>query len=209
MISNLLVSVISFICVTLIFLALIKSPHAWPILVIILCIAWVFAGFNSGINMYKYYSTESKTNGELVVKDPYEDFNYYEYSLKDFSWYKSEDGNYYYHKNYATSLEFDGTNESYVLLVDNVPCKQTESQNGRLKGYSNIKFYDVDNNLRANIDLTISFTFYASNIDLRIDTNATDKGILLLNEYIKVNGFNLRIINKVYTNNEILKGELT
>ena len=205
-ITSTIITILIAICVTVVVFALIKYPHARPILVTILCIGWVFAGFNSGIEMYRYYSTKSQTHGELDTKDPYEDFNFYQYELNDFAWYKNDDGQYYCHKNYATHLEFDGTNESYILILNNKPCKETNSQNAKLQGKQNIKFYDIDNNLSANIDLTISFTFYASNIDLQIDTNATDEGIKLLTEYVKVNGFTLRIIKKVYTNNQVLNG---
>ena len=186
------------VAVALILVALIKSKQGLPVFVVLLCIAWAGAGLYSGITCYQYSISQSKLNGTPEVHDPYEDFDFYEYSLNDIAWYKGEDGTYYYTTTYKASIEFNG-NDNYWLLLNDRPATTTNSTNGRLKAECILAFRDIDGQDLPEINLEVNFAFYSSEIDLSIYTNAGDEEIKLLREYININGFNLRIINAVYT----------
>lgn len=188
------------VAVALILFALIKYEHARPLLVTVLCVAWLGLGLYSGLTWYNYNSTISKVRGEPVVRDPYENFNFYDYHLNNIVWYQTEDGTYEYEITYATSLKFDGT-EEYQLLVNNSPCKETTSANGRLQGTFEKQFKDIDGQVSGDLEFKINFAFYASKITLKITTNATTENIGLVREYVNVNGFDLRIIKAVYNSN--------
>jgi hypothetical protein len=183
----------------LVLYAMVKYENARPFLVGGLALAWFFVGVYSSFTAWQYYSTVSKTYGTLEEHDLYEDFNFYEYDILDFALEKNDDGNYFYTKTYATSIEFDGTDKSYTLLINNKPCDKTSSNYGKLYGHTVLHFDDVDGSYKCGIEVDVTFTFYSSSIKLDIYTTATDDNAGLLVEYFKINGFNLRILNEVYS----------
>lgn len=169
------------------------------VLVFILCFAWAGLGVYSGLTCYKYYSSQSQVRGVAEIKDPYEDFNFFEYDLNDIAWYLEDgDETYSYSTRYGTSLMFDGSRNNYTLLLNNSPIKNTSSTSGRLHGDVELVFKDIDGEVVDILDLDIDFEFYTSEIRLIVSTNATSEELPLLREFVKVNGFNLRIINSVY-----------
>lgn len=168
------------------------------VLVFILCFVWAGLGVYSGLTCYKYYSSQSQVRGVAEIKDPYEDFNFFEYDLNDIAWYLDENDTYSYSTRYGTSLMFDGGRNNYTLLLNNSPIKNTSSTSGRLHGDVELVFKDIDGEIINVLDLDIDFEFYTSEIHLIVSTNATSEDLPLLREFVKVNGFNLRIINAVY-----------
>ena len=204
--TGLILTLAIIVGVVAIVIALIRSEakHAGYTLAIILCLAWFGVGCYSAITMGVYYSTHSSTHGELVEHDPYEDFNFYEYKITDFGLDQDDSGIYFYQKDYATSIEFDGTEGNYVMLMNNRPCENTKSEYGKLTADTTIHYDDVDGTYKCGIDLDFTFTFYSSHIILRINTNATQDTAGLLNEYVAINGLELRIIDEVYTGAPIL-----
>lgn len=183
--------------------ALIKYKNARPVLLGLIALIIGFSGVYSGFVAWDYYNTHSRVVGELTLHDPYEDFNFYEYDVKDFA-LQQEDGQYFYEITYATSMEFNGSENKYTLLLNNKPCDKTSSNYGKLNGTTTVHFDDVDGNTTDSIDLSITFTFYSVKIVLRVDTSATQANAGLLEEYFKINGFNLRIIDEVYSYYPIL-----
>ena len=198
--KNFLITILIIVAVALVLIALIKYEHARPILVTLLCVAWLGVGCYCGANCYVYYRTLAleKVSGAPVVHDPYEDFNFFEYDLGKIVWYQDEEGNYSYETTYATAIKFDGNENKYQLLVNNTPC-QTTTANAKLHATLQKEFIDVDGNLTDTINFTIDFTFSSSNITVRVENDATTENIGLVREYVNVNGFNLRIINAVYS----------
>ena len=181
--------------------AMVKYENARPYVAGIFLLAWFGGGIYSAFTMVNYYtSVRNQTYGEIKEYDPYEDFNFFEYNLTDLTFYQDEEGNYLFSKTYDTTIEFNGSNNTYTLLLNNTPCTSTSASYGRLRGDTVLYFYDFDNTELANINLYITFTFYASNFNIEVNTDATDDNIGLLREYVLCNGFNLRIINSVYGN---------
>ena len=185
--------------ITLALVALFKHKSIHPVLIFLFCMAWTFFGVYCGFTCYHYYADKSFTVGAPIVADPYEDFNFHEYNVgKSIAWYASTDGGYEYTVTYRTSIEFDGTQNQYEILINNTPCDETSSAYGKLQGKARMLFYSVDNKLDTFIDLTINFTFYASKIELNITTSADKDNLPYLEEYTAINGFNIRIIEKIY-----------
>ena len=193
--------------------ALIAHPHARPYLTGLICLVMFVSGVYSVFTAWDYYNTHSTVVGELEVHDPYEDFNFYEYDLQDFSLLREQETNedgevistkFYFETTYATSIEFNGTENTYTLLINDKPCDMTMSNYGKLYGTTTIHFDDVDGTEKEVIELDIDFTFYSSNILLRIETDATQDNASMLEEYFKINGFNLRLIEEINVGDPIL-----
>ena len=95
------------------------------------------------------------------------------------------------------------------MLVNNSPTTITQSNKGRLYGQTSLIFEDVDGNLIDKVDMEIYFTFYNnSHIVLKIVTNATNVNVGLVNNYVKVNGLKLRIIENAYYSSQLLTDEV-
>ena len=191
---------------------MVRYPNARPYLNGLIVLAFIVTGALSAFTGWHYYNTHSNIVGEFEQHDPYEDFNYYEYEIEDFVLnqpvYNSLEHivGYDYFISYATSIEFDGTKNQYELLLNNRPCEETYSAYGKLYGLTTICFDNVYGREREKIDLKITFTFYQSKIDLRISTNATTSNADMLQEYFKIEKFNLRIIEKINYSSPILNG---
>lgn len=195
-----LTQIIIIICVVALLIALVREKHNRPIIIVILCIAWLGLGIYSGVTLYKYERTQSEVRGEPEIHDPYEDFKFYEYDVgKNLVWYQNEDGTYYYQIEYATSIAFEGEENKYQLLVNNSPCTRTTSSYGRLYGLYQKQFKDLDGQVTDTINFEITFAFSSSQISLTITTDATSENIATVREYVNVNGFELRIIDTIYT----------
>ena len=195
--------------VVVVLIAVVGLMIAWkpcrPFLGAILIVALIGSGVLSGLTAIKYYTTHSSTIGTLEEHDPYEDFNFYEYEITPFALQKNaKTGTYYYTTTYAKSIEFNGTENKYILMINNKPCDITMSDYGKLRGTTTIRFDDVDGQELYAIDIEILFIFYSNSITLQIDTSATDENASMLEAYFKINKCELRIINEVEVNAPIL-----
>ena len=182
------------LAVVLILVALIKYPHAKTYVLVLFCIVWTFGGAFCGFTCINYYQKESTTIGDIEVHDPYEDFNVFEYNLGNIVWYENGDGTYSYNTSYNISYEFDGTDKNYEILINNSPCSNTQSTAGQIHGDYRMIFYSVEGEQIDEIELDISLIFYTSHIDITVDSDATVDSIGLLQEYVAINGFEIRII---------------
>ena len=202
-------STLLWIVIALVVVALIVGMIIWEegrfFLACILMFAIIGTGVASGFQFYEYYTTQSQVIGALEEHNPYEDFDFYEYDLDAFSLLKNEEtGVYYYSEEYATSQEFNGTANKYILLINDKPCDITMSDYGKLRGTTTIHFDDVDGNEIHTIEVEVLFIFYANSICISVDTTATDDNAGMLQEYFKINGFNLRIIEEISYSSPIL-----
>lgn len=209
-------SILVIVIVVLIGLAVIAMIRYQQNTILALCVMAVLlvSGVYSGFTAYRYYSTYSAVYGTYQEHDPYEDFNFFEYDIPSLTWYQENTGSedepnikYYYSTEYGTSIAFNGSDEDYVLLINNKPCV-TKSSNGRLHGEQTLSFYNIDGILEEKFNISVDFTFYASKILLKVETDATNDNIGYLKEYVKVNGFNLRILNELpYHSADILQSQ--
>ncbi len=195
--ADALITIAIIIAVTVGIVYAIKEPNARPYVIFAFCLAWVVGGVYSAFVCVDYYTKQhGQVLGEIEIHDPYEDFNFYEYNLTGLTFYP-ENGSYGYTTTYGTSIEFNGSEGEYTLLLNNSPC-QTSSEFGRLNGHTALTFYDDTNWENCRINLDITFVFRSSEIELTVETDADSSEIGYLQEYMACNGFNLRIINQVY-----------
>lgn len=148
------------------------------------------------LNIKDILSETSQTFGSFDHYDLYEDFNVFE--IEENLVFYNEDGTYKFSKTYPIKVDFNGSDNEYNLFVNNKPCDTIKSTAGSLYGIYGLSFYDINNQYICDFDLQIRYTFYASNFELSIETTCNSDELKYLNEYLNVNGFNLRIIEKVY-----------
>ncbi len=189
-----LIIIVIIIAVALLLVAMVKYPHAKTYVIVLFCIAWTFGGAYCGFTCINYYQKESSTIGTIEIHDPYEDFNVFEYNLGNIVFYPEADGTYSYNTTYKVGYEFDGTDKSYEILINNAPCYNTISTAGQIHGDFELIFYDTEGKLINSIDIDISLIFYTSHIDMTVDTSATADTVGLMQEYVAINGFEIRII---------------
>lgn len=194
-----LITVLIIVAVVILMIVLMKYQHLKPILVLVLALGWAGFGAYSGFTWYKYEMTHSQVVGTPTIHDPYENFNYFEYDLKKLAWYESEDGTYSYTEKYNTSLKFDGSENKYILLLNNTPCNKTTSSKGKLHGELTRVFEDLDGNEINQLTFKIDFEFYSSEINIIIKVDADSETIGLAKEMVEVEGFKLRIIDSIYS----------
>lgn len=215
MISNFFASLISAIiplviivgCFFLLY-GMIKYESARPYLAIVFCIALLGSGVYSSMVCYDYYTSKSETRGEMSISDPYENFNIYDLTVEDISFYQAENGSFYLNKTYNKHFDFDGTNKNYIMLVNNQPCDVTYSTAGQIQGKTTLYVKDTNGNHITSFDLSFLFTFYGNEkTTLNITTNATIENINILNQYCQINGLSIRILNNAYNYYPILTGQ--
>ena len=207
-IVNAIIPLVVVIGLFLLLYAMIRYESARPYLVLVFCLVTIASGVYSTMTAVDYYSAVSETRGSFEEVDPYADFNVYDLEVEGVAFHKDQEtGTYYLQKTYNTTVEFDGTNENFVTLVNNRPCYQTMSNAGQLNAQTQFYVKDVDGQYMTTIDLTVYFTFYADEIQLSIITNATDSNIHLLNQYCQINGLHIQILDDIYLSYEILTGQ--
>lgn len=140
------------------------------------------------------------TYGNSQYIDIYEDFDFYDISLDNPMFYPKAGGGYEFRIDYPKAIEFDGTTNKYNLLVNNTPCRITESSGSQLRGSWIQSFYDLswDSQHICDITLTIRFIFSHTTITLLIETDITAKEYGYLRQYISVDGLRVRIIAEQY-----------
>lgn len=207
-IVNAIIPLVVIIGLFLLLYALIRYESARPYLVVVFCLVTIASGVYSTITAVDYYSAVSETRGSFEEVDPYADFNVYDLEVEGIAFNKDkETGTYYLQKTYNTHIEFNGTNENFVTLVNNRPCYATQSNAGQLNAKTQFYVKDVDGQFMTSIDMTVHFTFYANEIQLLISTNATDDNIHLLQQYCQINGLHIQILDDIYLSYNILTGQ--
>lgn len=197
-IADTVITAVVILVVALLVIAMIKSPHLKPLVYTIFAVAWIFTGVYSITTYISYQNTTSVVNGEPVIYEPYKDFNYLEYDLKNIVWYAEDDG-YSYEETYQTSAKFEGAEKKYSVIVNDMPASYCNSANGRLVATYEKIFKDIDGEVSAEITFNIQIVFQSSSITVTVTCNATQDNIGMVREYTNLNGFNIRIINTVYT----------
>ena len=157
-IADTVITAVVILVVALLVIAMIKSPHLKPLVYTIFAVAWIFTGVYSITTYISYQNTTSVVNGETVIYEPYKDFNYLEYDLKNIVWYAEDDG-YSYEETYQTSAKFEGAEKKYSVIVNDTPASYCNSANGRLVATYEKIFKDIDGEVSAEITFNIQIVF--------------------------------------------------
>lgn len=169
----------------------------FKIFALVIGIVLIGAGVVVGLGVYDVKTARSSTYGELTKHDPYEDFNVSEYNLNEAVFYKN--GTLYtFTESYPIESEYNGSEETFNLLINDTPCQRNVSTAGTHRGEADIVIYGLDGQAEARILLEIEFKFYLKRIDLKITSVASDVVWGKFLEYMDMNGLNLRIIEGQY-----------
>lgn len=169
----------------------------FKIFALVIGIVLIGAGVVVGLGVYDVKTARSSTYGELTKHDPYEDFNVSEYNLNEAVFYKN--GTLYtFTESYPIESEYNGSEETFNLLINDTPCQRNVSTAGTHRGEADIVIYGLDGQAEARILLEIEFKFYLKRIDLKITSVASDAVWGKFLEYMDMNGLNLRIIEGQY-----------
>ncbi len=179
-------------------IAIIKSKHLRPLVYTIFAVMWLFSGVYSFSKYISYENTISYVIGTPEIFEPYKDFNYLEYDLKNVVW-EYQDNGYTFEEVYQTSAKFEGEEKKYSVIVNNTPASYCNSSNGRLVAVYEKIFKDIDGEIDADITFNITITFKSSSITLKVTCNATTDNIGIVREYTNLNGLHIRIIKTVYS----------
>ena len=140
----------------------------------------------------------SKTYGDITEHDLFEEFDFQHYDLSDSLVFNSEGEIKTFETTYGVGADFDGTNNKYNVLVNDQPTTNNQSSYGTLIADYTINFTDVDGADLGEVTLNLEFKFYISSTNLKITTNVDVDECSMLLEYIRVYGFDIRIIEGQY-----------
>ena len=140
----------------------------------------------------------SKTYGDITEHDLFEEFDFMNYDLSDSLVFNSSGDTKTFETTYGVGADFDGTNNKYNVLVNDQPTTNNQSSYGTLLADYTINFTDVDGTDLGEVTLNLEFKFYISSTNLKITTNVDVDEYSMLLEYIRVYGFDVRIIEGQY-----------
>lgn len=181
-----------------------KSLFIWIIAGLALFFLTTYA-INGFMGVKADMAKHNGTYGSISYVDVYEDFDFFDIALENAMFYPKAGGGYEYKIVYPRAIEFDGTTHKYNLLVNNTPCRITESSGSQLRGSWTQSFYDLSWNSQhiCNITLNVRFIFSHTTITLIIETDITAKDYGYLRQYISVDGLKVRIINELYNSPQL------
>ena len=140
----------------------------------------------------------SKTYGDITEHDLYEDFEFTHYDLSNSLVFNSDGNIKTFETTYGVGAEFDGTNNKYNVLVNDQPTTNNQSSYGTLLADLTLEFIDVDGTKLGEAILNLEFKFYIASTSLKITTDVGVESYGYLLEYIRVYGFDIRIIESQY-----------
>ena len=140
----------------------------------------------------------SKTYGDITEHDLFEEFDFAHYDLSESLVFNSEGDSKIFETTYGVGADFDGTNNKYNVLVNDQPTTNNQSSYGTLLADYTVNFTDVDGADLGEVTLNLEFKFYISSTTLNITTNVDVDEYSMLLEYIRVYGFDIRIIEGQY-----------
>lgn len=140
----------------------------------------------------------SKTYGDITEHNLFEEFDFQHYDLSNTLVFNSSGDTKSYEITYGVGADFDGTNNKYNVLVNDQPTTNNQSSYGTLVADYSITFTDVDGADLGEVTLNLEFKFYISSTNLKITTNVDVDEYSMLLEYIRVYGFDIRIIEGQY-----------
>ncbi|HBP43619.1 MAG TPA: hypothetical protein DD621_02935 [Clostridiales bacterium] len=90
--------------------------------------------------------------------------------------------------------DYDGTKNSYELLINNNPCCYNETGAGYLKSSFRRKYYDIEGNVTIDDTLYITLQFFTNKTEVKFESRGGKEAVAYWSNYIDNNGLNLKII---------------
>lgn len=164
----------------------------WYVLLVVL----IFTGIYTGLDIYQTETARSQVFGEIEQHDYWEDFDIFNCNLSDAIFYGINNNTGYEFKTaIQKSVPFDGSKNSYSVLINNAPSVKEKSSAGVLTAEHTINYYDINGVHELSTTLSIEIRFYQSELQITIQTDNNESEHAHFLEYKKFNGFTLRIID--------------
>jgi len=153
---------------------------------ICLCI-FVLALF-AGYDLYKVYSVESQVFGNVVLS---KEEKVYEFA-KTYS-FIIFDNNLSFIDELPEPYKFNGTRDDYQLLINGYPCLINQVYAGYISGVFSLDFYDIDGQLGASIEITVTVQFFHDKTRIIITTTNENNAISYFNNLMEKYGFTMEV----------------
>ena len=168
------------------------------ILLVIVCAAIIGLGCYYAVIIYKTQHSRSETWGVADKADPYENFDFYTYDFTKEISFSSNGTTRSYTQTIPVSLEFDGEQNKFNVLINDSPCETTQSTFGIVAGTFELYFQNTDGTISSTLSLNYKITVFVSSIKYEFWTEANDDDFANLLTYVQVSGFKVRIIDEQY-----------
>lgn len=168
----------------------------------------IVTGIFAGLNLYNTYFKSSQIIGavnldykltsfeELYNIDCNGPLTFVKDSTNNCKWSYTE---------ILEAQEFDGTRNSYQLLLNDKYIGESGSTAGKISSTSYMFFYDTELNIETKFKVTLTISFYTTETEISVIVefeNAEDIGYW--NSYLDVNGINVQVINRVVFSQDVI-----
>ncbi len=164
------------------------------ILLYILAFAILVAGVFCGIQFYKEVKAESYVNGSIDISNRFEQESFY-YSATSVVFYHDlydETDTYTFEKDLLKVETFDGSKNTYQVLLNDFVLLNCEINSGSVFGVINIDFYDTEGNIVNSAVMNLSVKFLSNKTTLSLATTGKENASFL-EQYFSDNGIRLKI----------------
>ncbi len=155
----------------------------------ILILLAMFAMFN----MIKVFTATSTTTGSITETKFFEKVTDFEFNGSKVQLMQNNN-----QFTYSTDLkavnDFDGTTNSYELLINNQPCATNSVGAGEMESTFVLTFYNSNGTVAANPTLIIQIKFYTTRTNINLVTFSSANDVGYLQSYIANDGFNMQLV---------------
>ncbi len=165
------------------------------VLLYILAFVLLVVGVFCGIQFYKEVKAESYVNGSIDISNRFEQESFY-YSATSVVFYHDlydETDTYIFEKDLLKVETFDGSKNTYQVLLNDFVLLNCEINSGSVFGAISIDFYDTQGNIVNSAVMNLSVKFLSNKTTLSLATTGIDAASFL-EQYFSDNGIRLKIM---------------
>lgn len=164
------------------------------ILLYVLAFVIIVAAVFCGIQFYKEVRAESYVNGSIDISNRFsqESFNYSATSVVFYHDLYDETNTYTFEKDLLKVETFDGSKNTYQVLLNDFVLLNCEINSGSVFGAISIDFYDTQGNIVNSAVMNLSVKFLSNKTTLTLATTGKENASFL-EQYFSDNGIRLKI----------------
>lgn len=161
---------------------------------LIVCALIILAGVLCLVETYSLFNISNEVVGHPIIfeKENVEEFLKYDLGYISFN---SEDDK-YISVNTFEAVDFDGTKDKYILFFNGDKLNTSQSA-GVISSILKKKFYNTQNEVSAEITISITLKFTASQTMLTFETTDSGEDMAYFNTYQNINGATLIVAKEV------------
>lgn len=172
------------------------------LLLYIIAVVVIIAAVVLGLRCWQTYNASSQTYGTPDVVDNWQTVTISEFDLSNVVFYSNGTTRSYQEVQNQT-YDFDGSSNTYNLLVNSTPADRINTSSSRLEATHIILIEGLDQQELATMTINFVIQFYASQTTINISTVLDDNAFAYLLQYIAINGFNVQVIEGGYEKQNI------